>query len=209
MSPTTILISALNPDFIPTKHDVNDAGYDLRAYVETEKESEITQALSLAFAEHTKIYVNGNPVSLPVPYAKNYSAVEVADFFKSLKLTGGLGNTIVLSPYETKIISAGFKLKLPAATKGFNSVMQVYPRSGLGIKSGLILANSVGIIDQNYTAHPVMLGLHNNSSCVHLISHGTRVAQALFTTVADCTFSSVADWDSTNDRGGGLGHSGV
>ena len=51
---------------------------------------------------------------------------------------------ISLIPGETKIISAGIKLAIPSGWAGI-----IVPRSGVGIK-GLILSNTVGIIDSDY-----------------------------------------------------------
>lgn len=55
--------------------------------------------------------------------------------------------------------------------------MKVYPRSGLSVKLGLGLVNSVGIIDGDYT-NQLYIPLINHSEKDVFISEGDRIAQA-------------------------------
>lgn len=181
--------------YMPTQNKSTDAGYDLSACVEdTLTDQELAEFEYNVKQGYTTFFLNG----------KNCSVEESDTHPTNLKEPA-----VIIRPGEVKIISAGFKIALPPAPQGFNNVMQLYPRSGLGINGRLVLANAVGIIDQNYTEHEVKIALSNLLSVAHIITDRTRVAQALFTTVARATFTIPAEWDSSADRGGGLGSSGV
>jgi dUTP pyrophosphatase len=186
----------LDLDYIPQQANETDAGYDLKACIEEggqyilSKEN-VTYARRISGVDN--VYVNGK-LQLPASDAE--------------RLIEGQRGVLIL-PGEVWKVSAGFKIALPPAAPGFNNVMQIYPRSGLGVNSKLILANSVGIIDQNYVAEEVQIALYNCAPFPHFILHKARVAQALFTTVARCNFTVNKNWDTKQDRGGGLGHTGV
>lgn len=85
-------------------------------------------------------------------------------------------------------------------------VMLVYPRSGLGIKHGVVLRNLTGVIDSNFT-DTVKVGLVNTSDEDFVVSPGDRVAQFMVVPYPQMliTEGEVAD----SGRGVGLGSSGV
>ena len=198
-----ISIYPRSPEYIPSKKSDTDAGYDLRACIKIAiVDQQIGKLAKLN--KPSKVWINGQAIKIP-----NFRAA-AEDIYATLKAEHfPEDSVIVILPNTTEIVSAGFKIALPQADKGFNTVMQIYPRSGLGINSNLILANSVGIVDCNYTKSEVCMGLYNSSEYAHIILDRARVAQALFTSVADCHFEIQTNWDDSTDRGGGLGHSGV
>jgi dUTP pyrophosphatase len=57
--------------------------------------------------------------------------------------------------------------------------MLVLPRSSLGLKFGLILPNSPGLVDADY-AGPIGILVHNLRDEPVTVPAGTRVAQAVF-----------------------------
>lgn len=64
-------------------------------------------------------------------------------------------------------------------------VLEIYVRSSIGIKKGLTLANSVGIIDSDYYSNPdsdgnIGICLRNESDSVQKIEIGERIAQGIF-----------------------------
>lgn len=63
---------------------------------------------------------------------------------------------VVLRPGEWKMVGSGIATAIPAGYCG-----KVYPRSGLGSK-GLVLKNTVGVIDSAYRGE-IMLPLFNNN----------------------------------------------
>ena len=86
--------------------------------------------------------------------------------------------------------------------------IQVRPRSGLAIKSGLTVANSPGTVDSDYRGEVGVI-LMNHGSEPFLVSHGDRIAQFVLTPVSRCEWCEV-DIKSASVRGsGGFGSTGV
>lgn len=90
-----------------------------------------------------------------------------------------------------------------------NEVLQLFVRSSVGIKRGVVLANGTGIIDASYYNNPdndgnIGICLINNSKIVQHFEAGERIAQGIFTAYL------VADDDNVlhNERKGGFGSSG-
>lgn len=90
-----------------------------------------------------------------------------------------------------------------------DEVLQIYPRSSMGIKQGMMLANTVGIIDASYYSNEgndgnIGLALLNTSGKAIKINKGERIAQGVFTKFL------VADEDEVlgETRIGGIGSSG-
>ena len=83
----------------------------------------------------------------------------------------------------------------------------VFPRSGMGTK-GLTLANTVGVIDSDYTGE-IKLTFVNTGVNPLTISPGDRVAQLVFTRVAQVRFDEVDSLDKTERGTGGHGSTGV
>lgn len=134
---------------------------------------------------------------------------------------------ITIKPGETKVISTGFKIALPA---GF--AILVHPRSGLSAKTKMRIANSIGLCDAGFRDEYKLLieniepaikdisytfnddGSIKVNSILHgsdmVISKGQRLAQLRLVEVPKMAFyrvDSVLDVNNEN-RGGGLGHSG-
>lgn len=66
-----------------------------------------------------------------------------------------------------------------------NEVCQIYVRSSIGVKKGLVLCNQVGIIDSDYFENPENDGnigvcLKNETNVTQTIKKGERIAQAIF-----------------------------
>ena len=84
-----------------------------------------------------------------------------------------------ISAGESLLIPTFFKVQLDA-----DKVLEVYPRSSLGIKRGLMLANTVGIIDADYYGNPdneghIMICLQNMSSKTVKLQRGERFCQGI------------------------------
>ncbi len=88
----------------------------------------------------------------------------------------------------------------------------VVPRSGLGHKQGLVLGNTVGVIDADYTG-PVMISAWNRNppgSAPIDIEPGTRIAQLLFVPILRPSFAVVQEFTALSKRGsGGFGSTGT
>ena len=88
----------------------------------------------------------------------------------------------------------------------------VLPRSGLGGRAGIVLGNSVGLIDPDY-AGPWIVPLVNRNAVgtpAVVINPGDRVAQAVFLPILRPTFEVVEDFSVDTARGaGGFGSTGL
>ncbi len=81
------------------------------------------------------------------------------------------------------------------------------PRSGLGHKHGIILGNTVGLIDSDYTGQ-VYVSCWNRSDTPYTIAVGERIAQMVMIRVTPVTFNIIEKHDDTSRGDGGFGHSG-
>lgn len=81
---------------------------------------------------------------------------------------------IVLEPNE----EIEFNTHLRYETTESNEFIAIYPRSGLGFKNYVRLANTVGIIDSDYEGE-IKIKLRNESDKTVLIEEYTGIAQAI------------------------------
>ncbi|MBE0700985.1 MAG: dUTP diphosphatase [Acholeplasmataceae bacterium] len=112
--------------------------------------------------------------------------------------------TITIAPGQIKLVPTGLKVKMPSSEALF-----VFPRSSLGIKKGLMMSNSVGIIDADYYGNPeneghIMVPLYNFTQQSVTIEKGERIAQGVFLTYQKTT----DDETGSISRLGGFGSSG-
>lgn len=73
------------------------------------------------------------------------------------------------------------------------------PRSGLGHKNGLVLGNSVGLIDSDYQGE-IKVSLMNRGSVHQTVHNGDRIAQLLFLPVIPVEFETVEDFNEETER---------
>jgi len=151
---------------------------DNNCYVTTATEHQVTELTD----KHNKLI-------LPKRSTKNSAGY---DIFSPIDFTLGVGGSIK--------IPTGFKAyMLP------DEFLSFYPRSGLGFKYFLRLANTVGIGDSDYYNNPdneghYWLKIRNEGDMEIVVKTGDRIAQCIFQKYL------LADEDNTSeDRIGGLG----
>jgi dUTP pyrophosphatase len=87
----------------------------------------------------------------------------------------------------------------------------VLPRSGLGHRQGLVLGNTAGVIDPDYSG-PCLVSAWNRSvppAAAITVNPGDRIAQLLLVRVAHPTFVVVDTFTASSARGaGGFGSTG-
>ena len=110
---------------------------------------------------------------------------------------------VTIKPGEIVLINTGLKVQIPK-----DEVLLVFPRSSLGIKRSLTLANNVGVIDADYFDNPnnevhIMMPLLNFGKEVVTLEKGERVAQGIFIKY----FKTDDDIEEENERFGGFGSS--
>lgn len=86
----------------------------------------------------------------------------------------------------------------------------IYPRSGLGCR-GVVLGNSTGVIDSDYTGEITLNLLNRNTDKQHIfIAAGDRVAQLVLMPIVRADFEVVTEFTKQTKRGSkGFGSSGV
>ncbi|MFK7601114.1 dCTP deaminase domain-containing protein [Deinococcus sp. SM5_A1] len=90
-----------------------------------------------------------------------------------------------------------------------DEVLSVYPRSSVGLR-GVMLTNTVGIVDADYYANAandgnICLSLHNIGPETFTAGAGDRIAQAIFTRYL---LTDGDDFAAGPERQGGHGHTG-
>lgn len=112
---------------------------------------------------------------------------------------------LLLHPGEKRLLFTNVKAYMQE-----DEMLQIFPRSSMGIKKGLMLSNTVGIIDASYYENEsndgnIGLALLNTSGKGLEIKRGERIAQGVFTKFL------VADEDTvlSEERKGGFGSSGL
>lgn len=83
----------------------------------------------------------------------------------------------------------------------------LFARSGLGVKHGITLSNSVGVVDSDYRGE-VCVGLCNVSSEPYTIQPNERIAQMVIMPVACAEFIEVSELGDTSRGAGGFGSTG-
>lgn len=107
-----------------------------------------------------------------------------------------LPRTLTFPAKSVIIVDTGVKTKIP---KGF--VMNIYPRSSIGIKKQLMLANTVGIIDSDFH-DTIKLAVYNYGDETVTLNANERIAQAV-------TIPYITDGSKVHaTRNGGIGSTG-
>lgn len=163
---------------IPKKAYPSDAGMDLKVLVEDEGKE---------FA----------PIIRKKPPLSPSCIVELFDPDLGEKTLAA-----AILPHSTVVFHTGLRCAIP---EGF--YLEVHPRSLLGFKQDIMLANTTGIVDCHYRGE-LMVALHNNSDEIKYIAHGDRVAQCILRKVEDVENIEVDKLDETDRGAGGFGSSG-
>ena len=86
-----------------------------------------------------------------------------------------------------------------------NKVLQIYPRSGIGFRTGVRLMNTVGIIDADYwegnNEGHIMVKLHNPMNAYMHIKDGEAIVQGVITEYHTCDDEE----EIVEKRTGGMG----
>ncbi len=105
--------------------------------------------------------------------------------------------------HSTAIIDTDLIFMIP---NGYE--MQIRSRSGLSAKFSLFVLNSPGTIDSGYR-DTIKIILRNESSLAMNIKVGDRIAQGVIKPVMQAEIIEVDEVDYKDDRGGGLGSTGI
>lgn len=112
--------------------------------------------------------------------------------------------SVVLKPFERRLISTGLAVAIPDGYAGF-----VQPRSGLALRKGLSMANTPGLIDAHYRGELKVCAVNLDAHEDIVIERGERIAQLVIQKVPVVTLVEVDELDETDRGEGGFGSSGT
>lgn len=121
-----------------------------------------------------------------------------------MDLRACIDTPLTLKPGESILVSTGISVFV--GNPNYASV--ILPRSGMGHKNGIILGNSVGLIDADYQG-PLMMSLLNRKSEDFVINPMDRVAQLVFLPIARAKLTEVQEFKATARGAGGFNSTGV
>lgn len=111
---------------------------------------------------------------------------------------------ITIMPTRKTIVMTDVKAYMES-----DELLGIYPRSSMGIKQGMMIANTVGIVDSSYYENEkndgnIMIALLNTSGKAIHIKQGDRFAQGVFSKY----LTTDDDTPLSEERTGGVGSSG-
>ena len=121
-----------------------------------------------------------------------------------IDLRSCLNSEVMINPLENILIPTGISIYI----KNPLVAGLVIPRSSLGHIHGIILGNSIGLVDSDYQGE-IKVSLWNRSKKKFIIYPGDRIAQLVFLPVFKPVFTVVKDYKIVTKRGKkGFGYSG-
>jgi dUTP pyrophosphatase len=120
-----------------------------------------------------------------------------------LDLRACIDSPLEMQPGDTFLMPTG--LAVHVADPGYCAL--VLPRSGMGFKNGIVLANLVGLIDSDYQGQ-LMVPLWNRSQKAFMLNPMERVAQMILVPVVQARFNVVEEFTATERGAGGFGSTG-
>jgi dUTP pyrophosphatase len=109
----------------------------------------------------------------------------------------------VLQPLERKAIATGLCAEVD---KGYE--IQIRPKSGLALHSGITVLNTPGTIDAGYRGE-IKVILINLSHEAYRIQPGQKIAQMVVSPLLIANFVETADLSTTQRDTGGFGSTGL
>lgn len=125
-----------------------------------------------------------------------------SEYAAGYDLFADIPESLEIQPHETKMISTGLAMEIPAGYFG-----GIFARSGLSSKEGLRPANCVGVVDSDYRG-PVCVALHNDSEVVRIVQPKQKIAQMVVVPFLAVEFNEVKELNETVRGEGGFGSTG-
>lgn len=120
-----------------------------------------------------------------------------------MDLCACIESPVTIAPRQLVTVPTGLAIALPNS----GCVALLFGRSGLGVKHGITLSNSVGVIDSDYRGE-LKVGLCNLSDTPYTIQPNERIAQLVITPVLPLPVQQVEELDETERGEGGFGSTG-
>ncbi len=139
--------------------------------------------------------INQKLQNLLPSYATNGSA--------GLDLLAAIDNDLIIEPQQSILIPTGIAIYI----KQNNLCGMILPRSGLGHKHGIILGNSVGLIDADYQGE-LLVSLWNRTNVPYTIAPLAKIAQLVILPILHAQFHIVDTFNASIRGTGGFGSTG-
>ena len=110
---------------------------------------------------------------------------------------------VTIRAYGWEVIGTGLYIIIPFGYEG-----QMRSRSGLAAKKGIQVLNSPGTIDSGYRDELKVI-LINHGLWGYKVNKGDRIAQLVIKPMTQAQIEEISEMDRDEDRGGGLGSTGV
>lgn len=149
---------------------------------------------TVAAPEQVDVFVSDASGRLPQYSTPDSAGMDVRAF---------LSEPVIIAPGARALIPTGLRIQLP---RGYE--MQLRPRSGLALRSGITLLNSPGTIDADYRGEVGVI-LVNLSQEPFTVNDGDRIAQMVLARYSAVNWVPAGDLDRTFRGEGGFGHTGV
>lgn len=148
--------------------------------------------ITLRNISHEEMLENYHSINLPKRSTKGSAGY---DFYAD--------RDYVIQNGESAVITTGIACQMDD-----NYVLMLFPRSGLGFKTSMRLANTVGIIDSDFVngetcGHILVKMINHDSDAPVIIKRGERFCQGVL-----LPFGITVDDDIDDDRAGGIGSTG-
>ncbi len=126
----------------------------------------------------------------------------MTDGCSGMDVRAAVEEPLVIGPGRVTLVPTGLSVSVP---EGFE--IQVRPRSGLALRSGVTVLNSPGTIDADYRGEVGVI-LANLGDEPFRVERGDRIAQLVVARVERCRWDEVDDLDDSQRGDGGFGHTG-
>jgi len=136
-----------------------------------------------------------NKSKFPLP---KYQTINASGF----DLQANLEEPAVLKPGQRLAIPTGLFVQFP---DGYE--IQIRPRSGMALNSGITVLNTPGTVDADYRGE-IKVILANLTREEFTVNPGDRIAQGVLCPVVQASFREVQELDSTARGEGGFGSTG-
>ncbi len=127
----------------------------------------------------------------------------ISDGAAGMDLYAYVEDDTIIEPGKIELIPTGYAVKIP---EGYE--IQIRSRSGLALKNGIIVLNSPGTIDSDYTGE-IKIILINLGKRDFIIKKYDRIAQMILNKVEKIQFVCTDTLPVTKRGNGGFGHTGI
>lgn len=147
--------------------------------------------------------MNSNCIKIIKKRAKAILPARATNGSAGLDLFACIDEKIILEPGQSVLVPTGVAIELPSA----DMAAFIFARSGLSVKFGVALSNSVGVVDSDYRGE-IFVSLKNFSNNSYEIKCFERIAQLIVMPVCCLPLMEVVELSDTFRGESGFGSTG-